>query len=191
MNRKNIFAKWLMSLMVVGLAACADQGSSSPTTPEINIPNNPDNPDVIEYARGSIKGRDWNYVQGRAVIFKRNNKNFLEIRLWNERFDNPCAVAVGTTTQVRMYAPLAQGTWRIDPLDPFSLIPTVIFSDYSAGTNARGNIIADQGAISVNVLKNDLVSGVVQGRFTPNDVGATHIYGRFSVPLCTPLFGSY
>ncbi len=188
MNRKNIFANCLLSLLIVGLAACADQGSSSPTAPENNNQNNPDNPDVIEYARGSIKGRAWNYIQGRAVVFKRNNKNFLEIRLWNERYDNPCSVAVGTTTQVRMYAPYSLGTWRIDPLDPFSLIPTVIFSDYS--NNARGNIIADQGAISVNVLKNELVSGVVQGRFTPTDVGATHIYGRFAVPLCTPLFGS-
>ncbi|QLY25583.1 hypothetical protein HW988_00565 [Bdellovibrio sp. KM01] len=185
------FAKWLLSLLVIGLVACADQGSSSSVIPDNQNQNNGDSPDIIEYARGSIKGRDWKYVQGRAVIFKRNNKNFLEIRLWNERFDNPCAVAVGTNTQVRMYAPYSQGTWRIDPLDPFSLIPTVIFSDYSAGSHARGNLIADQGAISVNTINKDMVSGVVQGRFTPSDVGATHIYGRFSVPLCTPLFGSY
>jgi hypothetical protein len=190
MSISNSFAKWLLGFLVVGLVACANQDNSAPLSPNINQGND-DVPDVVEYARGSIKGRDWNYVQGRAVIFKRNRKEYLEVRLWNEKYDNPCSVAVGSILQVRMYALNTRGSWRIDPLDPFSLIPTIIFSDYTNSGNARGNLIADQGQVALNSITSNMVTGFVQGRFTSNEVGSTQVTGYFKVPLCTPLFGSY
>ncbi|UYL10459.1 hypothetical protein B9G69_007685 [Bdellovibrio sp. SKB1291214] len=189
MNISNCFAKWLVSFLVVGLGACANQESTSPVSPNHN--QNDDTTEVVEYARGSIKGLAWNYVQGRAVIFKRNRKDYLEIRLWNEKYENPCSVPVGSILQVRMYALNTQGYWKIDPLDPFSLIPTIIFSDYTASGNTRGNLIADQGEISLTSIRNGVVTGSVRGQFTSSHVGATQVSGHFQVPLCTPLFGSY
>ncbi|WP_413576509.1 hypothetical protein ACLVWU_00540 [Bdellovibrio sp. HCB290] len=187
MISSNVLRKFLIVFAVLGFAACAenheDSGFEGPVPPI-------DNPEIIEYAQGAIKGRQWKYLQGRANIFKRNNKSFLEIRLWDERFDNPCAVAVGSKYQVRMYVPFDKGSWRIDPLDPFSLIPTIIFSDYSAGGKSKVNLIADEGAASVNILEKGGVSGVVRARFNSEEVERTQVYGRFSVPLCTTLFGS-
>lgn len=190
MNISNCFAKWLISFLVVGLVACANQENTTPASPN-NNQGHDDTPDVVEYARGSIKGRNWSYVQGRAVVFKRNRKDYLEIRLWNEKYENPCSVPVGSIYQVRMYALNTKGSWKIDPLDPFSLVPTIIFSDYTNGGNARGNLIADQGEIALSSISGGIVSGFVQGRFTSNEVGVTQVFGRFQVPLCTPLFGSY
>ncbi|WP_413559296.1 hypothetical protein [Bdellovibrio sp. HCB209] len=190
MSYVNTFVKVLICLGVVGLSACADSGSSSTPAPDSNQ-GVPENPDIVEYARGAINGRDWKYVNGRAVPFRRNNKTYLEIRLWNELYDNPCLEPVGSVYQVRIYALFEKGSWKIDPKDPFTLIPTIIFSDYSRPSNSRQNLIADQGVIALRAIQSDVLTGVVQGRFTTGkQVGATHVYGRFSVPLCTPLFGS-
>ncbi|WP_413585940.1 hypothetical protein [Bdellovibrio sp. HCB274] len=187
MNCISALRKILIVFAVLVFAACAENHKET----GVEVPAPPiENPEIIEFAHGAIKGRQWKYLQGRANIFKRNNKTFLEVRLWNERYKDPCGVAVGSKYQVRMYVPFDRGSWRIDPLDPFSLVPTIIFSDYSANSGGKVNLIADEGAVSINTLEKGGVMGVIQGRFTSEDVERTQAYGRFSVPLCAALFGS-
>ncbi|MEK2689523.1 hypothetical protein [Bdellovibrio sp. GT3] len=188
MTRLSILKPIFLAMVLVVFAGCADDSSGN-SVPTDNVELD-ENWESIEYAQGMIKGRQWKYLQGRASIFKRNNKDFLEIRLWNDRFDNPCSVALGSKVQVRMYVPLSRGSWRIDPNDPFSLIPTLIFSDYGVSNNSKVNLIADEGMASVNLLDNNNVAGVVSAQFKPKDEGRTKVYGKFNVPFCTTFYGS-
>ncbi|MBO9666589.1 MAG: hypothetical protein J7501_07210 [Bdellovibrio sp.] len=169
------------------MTSCSPGGSSEPKTPGANNQESVEKPGYHHSAEGFIGGRAWRYVQGKATPFRRNNKNYLEVRLWNQDYNSPCTEPMGSAYQVRIYVSYSEGSWKIDPLDPFSLIPTIIFSDYTTGVNSRSNLIADIGLITVSSLKHGRLVGSVVGQFTDsNNVGRTEVKGDFEVPVCAP-----
>jgi hypothetical protein len=187
MKCSNNFVKWLICLLFCGLTSCSPGGSSNADSPGNNNQGSEEKPGTNHAAEGFINGRAWRYVQGKATPFRRNNKNYLEVRLWNYEYSSPCSEPTGSTYQVRMYVSYSEGSWKIDPLDPFSLIPTIIFSDYTSGLHSRSNLIADIGVITVSSIKKGRIVGSMEGLFTDTDhVERTEVKGDFDVPVCAP-----
>lgn len=141
-------------------------------------------------AEGAINGRAWSFASGAASLFKRNGKYYLEIKLWNQIFNNPCEVLSGSTYQIRLYADNFVNQAKIDPADPFTLIPTIIFSDMSDYSPYRNNMVASSGLIQINSLANGRVVGAVSGSFSAAGTGRTEVAGNFDVPLCRQKSGS-
>jgi len=161
--------------------ACQNSGhSNAAPTPE---PTPVEKPIFHHVAEGSINGRTWQFAAGAASLFKRNNQYYLEIRLWNQTYSNPCDQIVGSTLQTRVYVENREGLGKIDPTDPFSLIPTIIFSDLT-DTSYRNNMIASEGFIQIDRIANGRVVGSIQGDFNSSGVGKTEVDGNFDVPFC-------
>ncbi|QDK36185.1 hypothetical protein [Bdellovibrio sp. NC01] len=184
MKYSKCVSKYLIFFAFCSLLACSSSDYSNPA------PAAPDNnsaaqkPVYNNIAEGLVNGRSWKFVSGKASLFKRNGKFYLEVKLWNEVYSDPCNQYFGSTYQIRLYAENKVGEGKIDPGDPFNLIPTIIFSDLTSSGDYRNNMVASEGVIHVQSMANGRVVGAVQGNFRSSSVGRTEVIGNFDVPFC-------
>ena len=166
------------------LAGCQNSDYSNTIKEEQASSANPGLPIYERAAEGSINGRAWQFVSGAATTLRRNNKTYLEIKLWNQVYSNPCSELIGSPVKVHLYTENKASIGKIDPNDPFSLIPTIMFSDMIDTATYRNNMIANHGIINVSKIANGKVEGSVSGSFNSENVGRTEVAGKFEVPLC-------
>ncbi|MDG0814843.1 hypothetical protein [Bdellovibrio svalbardensis] len=195
MKYSKCVAKCLILFAFYSLLACQASDYSNPAAQPPVPPPPAEKPVFDNIAEGSVNGRAWKLVDGRASVFKRNGKRYLEIKLWNQSYAAPCEQHFGSTFQIRLYSENKVSTGKIDPGDPFSLIPAIIFSDLTESSNYRNNMVASKGEIRVTSIKNGRVKGSVQGDFKAENTGRTEVGGNFDVPFCesssAPMNGSY
>lgn len=134
-------------------------------------------------AQGYINGQEWSFRSGRAY-FKKYQKNYLVIQLWNEDIADPCDEKRGSTLQIRLTAPKALATWQISPDDPFNSALSVFFADLHFRPQPLDNMKADRGEITFTSIDKRFVSGYVAGSFQNPRVGGTQVAGDFLVPFC-------
>ncbi len=190
MKYSKYVAKCLISFAFCSLLACQASDYSNPVAQPPVPPPTSEKPVFENVAEGAVNGRAWKFAEGRASLFKRNGKIYLEIKLWNQSYPDPCNQYFGSTFQIRLYSENKVGVGNIDPSDPFNLIPTIIFSDLTESANYRNNMVASKGAIRVDSIKNGRVTGSVQGNFSAGNVGRTEVAGNFDVPFCASSHGT-
>lgn len=190
MKYSKYVSKYLISFAFCALLGCQASDYSNPVAQPPAAPPVSEKPVFENVAEGAINGRAWKFTEGKASLFKRNGKIYLEIKLWNQTYAKPCEQLVGSIYQVRAYSENKVGLDKLDPSDPFSLIPTIIFSDLTEGGNYRNNMVASRGLIQVTSLNNGRVIGSIQGAFTSGGVSRTDVMGTFDVPFCQPLFST-
>ena len=170
--------------------ACSASDYSNPAPGDNHEQEDPQKPSYGSVVEGTIDGSAWKFAQGRASVFTRNGHKYLDIRLWNQSFANPCTEKVGSPYQARTYVDLGTGVSTIDPSDPFTLIPTIIFSNLTDRSSYRNNMVADSGRIDITSVDAVKVKGGIEGRFSSWRVGTTDFAGNFEVPFCGTQNGS-
>lgn len=164
------------------LAGCQNSDYSNALKEEQVSSTNPNLPNYERATEGSINGRAWQFISGAATTLRRNNKTYLEIKLWNQSYGNPCSELLGSPVKIHLYTENKPSIGKIDPNDPFSLIPTIMFSDLIDTATYRNNMVANNGIINVSKIVNGKVIGSVSGSFNSENVGRTEVAGRFEAP---------
>lgn len=135
-------------------------------------------------AEGFINGRAWQFASGSSSLFERNGKTFLEIKLWDQSFADPCSELIGSPYKVRLFTLYKVELEKVDSSDPFNLIPTILFSDNIDTASFRNNMMANNGLIHIANINNARIVGAVEGSFISEITGRTEISGNFDVPFC-------
>jgi hypothetical protein len=182
--KKSELGKYLILFNFCLLVSCNSSDFSNPAPAAPPTDSTQKIPDYEVTAEGSINGRAWKFASGAASFIRRNNKDYLEIRLWNQPYRAPCEEIAGSSFKVRLLTQNKVGVGRIDPNEPFSLAPTIMFSDMTENASYRNNMIANSGEIRVNEMTNDKIKGSVVGAFIAENVGRTDVLGKFEVPIC-------
>lgn len=176
--------KALLFSIFLTLPACQSADYTN-ATPDTSVqPQAPEKPTPETVAEGAINGRAWKFSSGVASVFKRKGKLYLELKLWNQSYSNPCKEPSGSNYQVRLYSENVVGSAVIDPQNPFATAPVIVFSDFTERPSYLNNMVASKGLIRVESLNDGRVVGFLDGGFNTGEVGRTEISGKFDVPLC-------
>jgi hypothetical protein len=166
------------------IAACQKSGSSGSGEEASSVPPFDGKPISDQTAQGIVNGHQWTFMQGRALVVTRGSATFLEIRLWDDAYANPCKEPIGSDFQIRATAPSTPGYWQVSS-DPFSYYPSIIFSDLTEFMRPTNNMVANVGKIQILTIGPGTVSGRIQGSFSGlPGASASEVIGSFEVPYC-------
>ncbi len=126
---------------------------------------------------GKINNVAWTFLSG---IAERKGEN-LQIKLWNQSFENPCTQWQGSVFDARAIFPAQVATFRVNP-NSFSQ-NVIVMGDNRHPGNPENNIFANTGTMKITQITETEVRGTLTAAYPPK---RSSLSGDFVVPLCVP-----